>query len=175
MNIPVYDVLGSSWDMAGLPPGPLADLYDYWDGKRAGRPWPSRADIDPLDIPLLLKYLLLIEIERLQPMRIRFRLVGTNFHRFFGRDLTGKTRDEAELRPDGPGAGLAEMMAEWREVLQRGAPRWASVRQRVERDGLGWVRFTGLALPLSRAGSPDGGGPADMLLVATLYHPDEQP
>lgn len=29
MNIPVYDVLDSSWDMAGLPPGPLAELYDY--------------------------------------------------------------------------------------------------------------------------------------------------
>lgn len=142
--------------------------------RQARRPaWPSRADIDPLDIPLLLKYLLLIEIERLQPMRIRFRLMGTNFHRFFGRDLTGKTRDEVELRPDGPGTGLAEMMAEWREVLQRGAPRWASVRQRVERDGLGWVRFTGLALPLSRVGNPDGAGTADMLLVATLYHPDE--
>ncbi len=172
MIIPAYDVQGSSWDMTTLPPGPLAELHAYWQGKRAGRPWPSRADIDPLDIPLLLKYLLLIEVERLQPMRIRFRLVGTNFRQFFGRDLTGLTRDEAELK-DGPEGGLAAMMADWREVLQRGEPRWASVRQKVGRDGLDWVRFTGLALPLSREDTPHPNRAADMIMLCTLYHPDE--
>ncbi|WP_374301712.1 PAS domain-containing protein [Ferrovibrio sp.] len=172
MIIPAYDVQGSSWDMATLPSGPLAELHAYWQSKRAGRPWPSRADIDPLDIPLLLKYLLLIEVERLEPMRIRFRLVGTNFRQFYGRDLTGLTRDETELK-NGPEQGLAAMMADWREVLQRGAPRWASVRQKVGRDGLDWVRFTGLALPLAREGTPHPNQAADMIMLCTVYHPDE--
>lgn len=178
MTDPGYDLLSTSWDMASLPRGPLADLYDYWDGKRAGRPWPARVDIDPLDIPHLLKYLLLLDVERLEPMRLRFRLVGSNFHRFFGRDMTGKIREEAQLTPGGPGMGLAAMMVEWREVLRRGAPRWASTRQYVESGGLGWVRFTGLALPLVREESPAqdsavSAPAADMLLLGTVYQPDD--
>lgn len=65
------------------------------------------------------------------------------------------------------------MMADWREVLQRGEPRWASVRQKVGRDGLDWVRFTGLALPLSREDTPHPNRAADMIMLCTLYHPDE--
>ncbi|MFN4163248.1 MAG: PAS domain-containing protein [Ferrovibrio sp.] len=173
MTGPAYDVLGSSWDMTTLPPGPLTELYAYWQSRRGSRPLPLRRDIDPLDIPRLLQYLLLIEIERLKPMRIRFRLAGTNFRQFYGRDLTGLIRDEAELKTDGPERGLAAMMADWREVLQRGEPRWANVRQAVGRDGMDVVRFTGLALPLSRDGQSKQGQAADMLLLGTVYHPDE--
>lgn len=162
MTSPAYEVIDSSWDMGVLPPGPLHDLHDYWKGKRG--PWglPRRRDIDPLEIPRLLKYLLLLDIETLEPLRYRVRLAGTNFRQFFGRDLTGLSVDESQL--DG---GLALMCRDWREVLRLRQPRWASIRQHVGRDGMDHVRFTGLALPLSRDGKA-----ADMLLVATLYHPD---
>lgn len=167
MTSPVYDVLGSSWDMTTLPPGPLADLHAYWQSRRGTRPVPLRRDIDPLEIPRLLPFLMLIEVERLEPLQWRIRLAGTNFRRFFGRDLTGMTQNEADL--DG---GLAEMCRDWREVLQQGRPRWASVRQEVGRDGMDSVRFTGLALPLSRDGHMHQGQAADMILLGTLYHPE---
>ena len=39
----------------------FAEFLDYWHGKCAGRPMPTRADIDPLDIPRLLPHVYLVE------------------------------------------------------------------------------------------------------------------
>lgn len=56
---------------------------------------PSRADLDPLDIPELLKDLILADVEQ-EPdgVRFRYRLVGTRVEEFIGRSLTGKYLDE---------------------------------------------------------------------------------
>src|SRR3546814_19955750 len=42
----------------------LNDTYRYWDGLRGKRFAPSYAQIDPVNIPKLLRYLLVTEIER---------------------------------------------------------------------------------------------------------------
>ena len=67
----------------------LARLHDYWLGKCAGRPLPSRADIEPLEMKEWLGNLLLAEffggIEN-----YRVRLDGSNLIGFGGKDRTGK-------------------------------------------------------------------------------------
>src|SRR3546814_5878253 len=42
----------------------LQQLYAYWDDKRAGRPYPTREDIDPLELKFILGCLLLLDVER---------------------------------------------------------------------------------------------------------------
>jgi hypothetical protein len=67
----------------------LARLHDYWIGKCAGRPLPSRADIDPLEMREWLGNLLLAEffggVEN-----YRVRIDGTNLIGVGGKDRTGK-------------------------------------------------------------------------------------
>jgi len=65
-------------------------IYEYWDGKRAGRPMPARRDIDPLDIPTdLLPGIVLTEVLPAAPW-LRYRLVGTAQVVLRGRDPTGQ-------------------------------------------------------------------------------------
>lgn len=168
MSAPLFDDITSSWDMAALDVPLLVEAYRYWLAKKGGdRPWPLRSSIEPTEIPRLLSNLFLIEVSQIgPPMRYRVRLVGTAFRPFFGSDITGHEVREEEVSPD-----RARFCSDWREILQRGAPRWARVRQQVrgeqaERDGIAAARFTGLVLPLSRDGTA-----ADMLLGATVYDP----
>lgn len=67
----------------------LRQLYAYWDGKRAGRPMPARRDLDPVEIPGLLRHLILLDVTH-APSRFRVRLYGTAVAELRGRDLTGR-------------------------------------------------------------------------------------
>jgi hypothetical protein len=70
----------------------LSDLWQYWQRKRAGRPMPSRADIEPMEIPVVLPYVLLVE--RSEDGRFRYRLAGTAVVDAYGMELTGRYVDE---------------------------------------------------------------------------------
>ena len=63
------------------------ELYDYWQSKHVdGRP-PSRDDLDPpLEISRQAHNLLLVDI---LPTGLEYRLVGTNFVKGAGLDMTG--------------------------------------------------------------------------------------
>lgn len=74
----------------------LQELYAYWDGKRAKRAMPSRSDIDPLEIPLLLPNLLICDVEP-ESERFKVRLVGTKIVEFYGADYTGQYLDDLDL------------------------------------------------------------------------------
>ena len=74
----------------------LRHLYDYWAAKRGSRRAPTRADIDPLDIPDLLPYLTLVDVLH-DPLRFRYRLVGTAVVEALGRDATGRFADKRLL------------------------------------------------------------------------------
>lgn len=167
MTADLFDEISSSWDMAALDVPLLQEVYRYWLGKKGDRALPLRADIEPTEIPHLLPKLFLVEVlQPGPPMRLRMRLAGTAFRRFFGFDPTGR-----EMSEDDPRLDRAQFCSEWREVLQQRRPRWARVRQRlgdaqVDHEGIASVHFTGLVLPLSRDGTA-----ADMLLGATAYDP----
>ncbi len=83
---------------------PLARLYDYWVSRsREGR-IPSRAQIDPLDVPELLPIVFLVDVvwAKGEP-DFRFRLVGSKITEIVGSDPTGRNfssfYDEANLAP----------------------------------------------------------------------------
>ena len=64
--------------------------HSYWQGKQRNGRLPARADIDPLEIPRLLPYVLLSEISY-DPFQVRYRLMGTEAVAMNNLDLTGKT------------------------------------------------------------------------------------
>ncbi len=70
----------------------LLSLFRYWDTQRGTRAMPERRDIDPIGIgSSILKSVALVEFVG---DRVRYRLVGTEIVRRFGRDFTGQYMDE---------------------------------------------------------------------------------
>ena len=70
-------------------------MYAYWLQKRGSRRMPSRADIDPTEIPRLLPNLLISEhVAEAGIERWRYRLAGTAVAAAFGRNPTGHYVDE---------------------------------------------------------------------------------
>ncbi|MBX3453478.1 PAS domain-containing protein [Ferrovibrio sp.] len=63
--------------------------FGYWDGLRGSRIMPARADIDPLQIPDLLPFVVLTEVLQ-EPPWLRYRLVGTRQVQMRGFDPTGR-------------------------------------------------------------------------------------
>lgn len=75
-------------------------LHDYLRAKAGGHDMPGRQDIDPLEIPDLLPYLMMVDVDSGGPEpRFRFRLIGTEFVDSIGRELTGRWMDEV-LMPE---------------------------------------------------------------------------
>jgi hypothetical protein len=134
----------------------LRTLYDYWNERRRGRRWPSRADINPLELKFALGNLSLIDVSRTSPPRFTFRLVGTLFSQRIGQDLTGKTVDDI---PDP--VYRAEITKAYRRMIEAGEPSVSLG----ERDFDGEARrFETLRLPLSEDGQS-----INMVLICALY------
>lgn len=70
----------------------LEAAYSYWLGKAASRPMPRRADIDPAEIPKLLRDIMLVDV--LPDGRYRYRLIGTANTEAHGVSATGRYLDE---------------------------------------------------------------------------------
>lgn len=71
------------------PSAKIRKLADYWGKLRNARQFPSRFDIDPAEIKVLLPIVVLVEIHR-DPLRIRYRLAGTKFVEAFGTETSGR-------------------------------------------------------------------------------------
>lgn len=130
----------------------LRRLFDYWDGKRAGRKLPARAALDPVDFAYALANVALVDVLR-DPLRFRFRLVGTEIVRRDGTDLTGKTVDDHPL-PE----YRALLRDSYGEVVASGEPA-VFLRERLMDDKP--RQYEVLYLPLAADGVT-----IDMLLVA---------
>lgn len=75
----------------------LLAFYDYWRAAAKGRSMPTRADIDPAEMPRdLLPYLFLVDVVD-GGQRFKFRLVGTESAIAAGQKLTGRHIDEVNL------------------------------------------------------------------------------
>lgn len=71
-------------------------LNDYWTARRGDRRMPRKSDIDPSELKPLLPYILLGEFAT-QPLRLRYRLVGTEVVTVYGVDFTGRWLDELDF------------------------------------------------------------------------------
>lgn len=130
----------------------LQQLYAYWRGK-AGGGLPSRANIDPAEIPQILPYLFLIDVEH-EPQRFRFRLIGTQVCTWAGRDVTGMYIDDPAYGPR-----ASEIRGQYADVIARGVAFYTE--QPAARPDRDYVFYERLVLPLA----PDGRR-IDMLLCA---------
>lgn len=131
----------------------LQRLYEYWNGKRAGRAFPGREEIDPLELRFMLGSIILLDIEP-DPLRFRYRLFGSEIVRRQGFDMTGKYLDQ---HPWPELAALAKTA--YLQVLETKGPT------KIRRDGLigdQYVRHDSLILPL-------GHERVEMLLIGVVF------
>lgn len=73
----------------------LRKLYRYWESiHRDGGRLPRREDFDPLAIYDILPFIWMVDIHH-DPLRFKFRLMGTENVNAMGWDVTGKWIDDA--------------------------------------------------------------------------------
>lgn len=109
----------------GLPDGVdarLVSLLVYWRQKRSGRRFPSRKDLDPIDIPRLLPFLTLVDVVP-DPHCFVYRLVGTAAAGILRRDLTGAPVGHGLIDQE-----LDEVMGRYRYVRDAGVVLYQSVQ-----------------------------------------------
>jgi hypothetical protein len=135
-------------------------LFGYWrDIAPPGGGLPGRQHVDPMAIPALLPDLWLLDVHR-NPLRLRYRVVGTRMVDAIGRETTGEWLDEAH--PDV--AGNAAYFERYRQVCDTRLPSW---RRGVPRLALrtDFNTLESLFLPLARDGAT-----VDMILAMTVFH-----
>jgi hypothetical protein len=128
-------------NMSALFDGRLARLLSYWSARRGDRPAPRRADIDPpLDIPDLLPILTLVDVLH-DPLRFRYRLVGTAVAEGLGRDATGRFVDAALYGDEAPAmfATYERLATEIRPFRRRSRLAWNQQE---------WLVLDAIELPL---------------------------
>ncbi|MEX0696609.1 MAG: PAS domain-containing protein [Dongiaceae bacterium] len=132
----------------------LVRLYDYWQAKRNGRSYPSRADIDPTEMTFVLGNIDLVEISG-DPIVFTFRLSGSNIDRNEGFNMQGKTLDEYPLPEH-----RDTIRRTYLDALSSGEPHY-ELLDRISDDKL--QRYARLILPLSRDGQA-----IDMFLIGRI-------
>ncbi len=149
----------------------LQVLYDYWLRRRGAAGTMLRADFDPIDLPQVLRHLILAEVGD-GGRAIRYRVVGTEVVDAHGLDYTGKTVEELTS-----GTTLDFARALYGTVVTQAVPVYSEGRFRWADKEFNWTKR--LHLPMSRDGSavdlvlagqvfeagPQGG--ADLVLPAT--------
>lgn len=137
-------------------------IYDYWCGLRSGKRLPARRDVDPADVPALLPYLWLTDVER-DPPRFRFRLIGSAIVEGLGRDLTGRYFDQCFDNFDGspPHRTLVEISA-------KGRPAWRRGPALLTRKDYNVKEMERIILPLASDGET-----VDLFLALSVYVLDD--
>ncbi len=124
----------------------------YWNSKCSGEQLPARSDIDPLDIPLLLPQVILLDVRK-DSWDFRFRLIGTNIVHHLSNDWTGSWMSEIDHM-----APPSRIFNSCVEVASSGAPLHSNTPYVGPHQN--YVRAEDVILPLAS----DGTTP-DMLLV----------
>jgi len=133
-------------------------IYDYWMSVHPkGGGLPGRQHIDPVDIPLLLPNIWLIDVYR-EPYRFRFRLVGTLVVDYAGEDNTGKWFDERW--PDFDSSVFVD-------VVESGQPSWSRGRSKM-RPEKNYYELERVRFPLATDGKT-----VDMILSLTVFFDSE--
>lgn len=147
------DAYAAGFDVANLPLPDLpagelpahAEIRAYWAGKRERGRLPARRDIDPVEIPHLLRHLLLIDVLG-PPLDFRYRLLGDEILLRARPGLKGQRFREIDGK--GPGSSVWHSAC---KVVETGLPRFGRAGY------VGPDRYTAavddLLMPLSEDGS----------------------
>jgi hypothetical protein len=95
----------------------LKQFHAYWLRQRGDRTLPSKSDIDPTDIKDILPYVIIADVFD-RPLRVRYRLVGTEIVKLRGREFTGKWLHEAQWNP----VFLERVLTEYRVLIDERRP-----------------------------------------------------
>lgn len=146
---------------AGLEAPEHRQLFDYWRSKAPAGRLPGRRHLDPVDIPRLLPWIILYDVDwREGAPRFRFRLVGTGNVQRYGRDATGLWFEEAY-----DGEALARQQAVFAEVATSRRPHLS--RAILPIAGKDHVTYRRLILPLTNDGET-----VDNLIALMVFDAD---
>lgn len=120
----------------------IREIYDYWNKQRGERVMPSRSDLDPLDIPRLLRGITLVDVKCHDPLQLIYRLVGTREVEFRGQDPTGMSVADSFRGPSAENA-----MRSYGVVIERREPMFR--RDFLDSQSGHSVREERIFLPLS--------------------------
>lgn len=134
-------------------------LHDYWKSKCNDVVPPPRSAIEPAEIRPLLPHLLLTELSA-EPLRITYRLVGTQVVRWHGEDFTG--RDHGAVASLA-GSGIEEA---YRQAVASKAPVFG--RTAIDAGDHSWISFEYAVFPLS-----DNGKTVNKCLAIECVGPSE--
>jgi hypothetical protein len=132
-------------------------IFDYWRRISPSETvLPGRQHLEPLDLPEVLRWVWLVDVQR-EPLRFRYRLVGTGHRDAMGADLTGRWVDEVF-------PGFARLRAHADLVAAAGGETRYCRRAPELPVEKGLVRMERVVLPLARDGVT-----VDMLLGLSLF------
>ncbi|HYM30037.1 MAG TPA: PAS domain-containing protein [Candidatus Cybelea sp.] len=130
----------------------LKRFIDYIEQKRGDRAMLARRDIDPLEFKFILGSIILFDV-LYEPLRFRYRLVGTRLAARRGFDLTGQLLDEH------PDPVVAEAVRQnLIKIVETRGPAFATIDAPID-NVPGW--YESLGIPLS-----DDGSIVNMVVVA---------
>lgn len=133
-------------------------LHEYWLAiSPADGQLPGRQHVDPSAIPDLLPQMFLVDVER-EPLRFRYRLVGTDYVEMMGRDLTGEYLDA--VHPGFPGPVLQHYInavERRRPAYRKGPVMYANAKK-------DYLTVERLIVPLARNGVD-----VDMIMGVILH------
>ena len=93
----------------------VREFSTYWKAKCGSAVAPKRSAIDPLEIRHLLPYLVIVALEP-GPLRVRYRLVGTQVVESHGADFTNRYLDECGFLIE------RELMESYQRIATEGVP-----------------------------------------------------
>lgn len=119
---------------------------------------PGRRHFDPLDIPMLLPNVWLIDVLRDDEMRFRYRLMGTRIAATLNVEATGRYLDE--VHPDFAASPVRTALL---DVVETRRPSFRAGRP------LAWPRDTLQSLERLYLPLADDGAVVDMILGFTVF------
>jgi hypothetical protein len=97
----------------------IRQIFEYWQSMHPDSGLPGRRHFDPLDVPLLLPNILLVDVVPGPPADFMFRLMGTRLEEFYGDSFAGKPFVSAFVK-----AKSSQAYIDICGLARDGLPRW---------------------------------------------------
>ena len=122
-------------DLSQIDSPRIHQFYQYWQSKRADPGvLPLRPDFDPAHVRALLPNMMILEVER-EPLRFRYRLVGTRVVDFNRREFTGQYLGTIGWQEE------QELIGVCADVVDLRAPQYGAYTWTLRTGGLGKCEF----------------------------------
>lgn len=130
-------------DIADITSPRIHRLHSYWQSRHRGGSLPRRGDIAPDKIRDLLPNIMIVDVER-DPLRFRYRLVGTRVVEYNGLEFTGRYLGEIGWPEE------QELINSYAEVVNSRRPFFGLLDWGLTTGAVGRCEFA--RLPLSEDG-----------------------